>query len=242
MGPGPQTLERNQPRPPQRGGPDVDDLLIKEAKRRRRRRRLWIAAVSAVFASVIGLGISSLTSGSAHRTDTKRESSRPPSASGAGPVPCSPSQLTASVAFDQTGTDLGAITLSNAGAHPCALSGQPKVVVFDGSGAALSLEETVLQRAGLPAAPIHPIVLSADRRVPQAIVAFDWTWCGGPPPGALRFSVAFAQWHSALMIPNSGIAPAGFAPADCAYSGDHSLFAVDDVRGFGHDGIEAASS
>jgi hypothetical protein len=233
----PGTLKRNERLPAIAGMPHVDDLLIREAKRRHRRRLLLIAAVFVVFGSSIGLGISSLTSGSAHRIGTKPKSSRTPPPPAAAPGACSPSQLTASVVFNQTGADLGAIKLTNTAAHPCSLAGQPKVDIIDGAGAGLSLDETIFQRAGLPPASTHPIILTADGRSPQAIIEFDWTWCGSPP-GALQFSVAFSKWQSVLTVPNSEINPQGFAPADCSDSGGHSLFAVDDVRSFGDDGIE----
>lgn len=149
--------------------------------------------------------------------------------------PCSARQLTATVTFNQSGTDLGAIRLTDTTARACSLAGQPHVVVVDGAGNVLGLSESTFHRAPDWAPPANPIVLSPGGVLPQAIVQLDWTWCG-PRPGRIRFEIRFSGWPSALTVPNASISPSGFTPAPCAGAGQ-ALFAVDFVRGLGRDGI-----
>jgi hypothetical protein len=149
---------------------------------------------------------------------------------------CSSGQLTATVAFNLSGTELGAITLTNTGARACSLAGQPNVVVLDSAGNALRLSESIFHRAPDWPPPSSPIVLSPGGALPHAIVELDWTWCG-PPPGRIRFEIRFPGWPSPLTVPNASISPSGFTPAPCTVSGHRALFAVDVVRGLGSSGI-----
>jgi hypothetical protein len=149
---------------------------------------------------------------------------------------CTVRQLTATVDFNQTGTDLGAIKLTNTSGRACSLSGQPQVMLLDGSGVVLDLNQSVFHQAPDWPAPSSPIVLSAARALPQAVVQLDWTWCGAPP-GKVRFQIRFEGWPSPLMVANSDVFPPGFAPAGCTDSGGQPLLAVDYVRGFGRRGV-----
>ncbi len=219
--------------------PSVEDLIIKEARRRHRRRLLLVSGV-AVVVSLLGFEIANIWGGSPHRSHGRTVSTRP-SARPATLTSCSVGQLMATVVFNQSRTDLGAIKLTNMAAHPCSLSGRPRVTIIDGLGGPLDLHQSPFQRAGLPPPPRQPIVLSANRSLPQAIVELDLTWCG-KPPGAVQFGVQFSNWRETLTVPNSAISPAGFVPADCTDSGLSPLLAVDDVRALGQDGVVTAGS
>jgi uncharacterized protein DUF4232 len=219
--------------------PRVDDLIIEEARRRHRRRLLGVSAVVVVVLGLIGFGLATvLGTGVPQRSTGTTVSTRPPPAVSALSS-CSVGQLAVTVAFNESGTDLGAIKLVNTSARPCSLSGQPKVGIVNGSGSVLGLDESPYQRAGLPSPPTQPIALLADRALPQAIVELDWTWCG-TPPGPVQFTIQFPDWQHALTVPNTAVTPAGFVPAGCADSGGNPLLAVDDVRGFGQNGIVTA--
>jgi Protein of unknown function (DUF4232) len=222
--------------------PRADDLIIKEARRRHRRRLLGASTVVAVFLGLIAFGTATILGGSPHRSSGRTASTRlppqPPALSS-----CSTDQLAATVAFNQSGTDLGAIKLTNTSARPCSLSGQPKVVIINGSGSALGENETVFQRAGLPPPfpPTQAIALSANRQLPQAVVELEWDWCGAPP-GSIQFKIQFSGWPQALTVPYSAISPSGFVPENCNDSGLRPLLAVDGVRGLGQDGIVTAGA
>lgn len=149
---------------------------------------------------------------------------------------CTANQLTATVAFNATGTELGAIRLSNTAGEACSLSGQPTVTVLGDNGAPLAQTESIYHRAPDWPPPVRPIVLSPSGELPQAIVEIDWVWCG-PSPRQLEFQVRFSAWSSPLDIPGTAISPSGFSPAQCSSSGTGALFAVDYVRGFGSNGI-----
>ncbi len=219
--------------------PRVDDLIIEEARRRHRRRLLGVSAVVVVVLGLIGFGLANILGGRHDRDDGEHPSSPSPQVSALSS--CSVGQLAATVAFNGSGTDLGAIKLVNTSAHPCSLSGQPTVEIVDGSGIVLGLDESPYQRAGLPSPPTQPIALSADRALPQAIVELDWTWCG-TPTGPMQFTIQFPDWPHALTVPNAAVTPSGFVPAGCADSGGNPLLAVDAVRGFGQDGIVTTGS
>jgi len=148
---------------------------------------------------------------------------------------CTTGQLEGSVVFNATGTDLGAIKISNTSGSACSLDGRPDVTVLNAQGTALALNEVPFQRAGLPVTH-GPVDLSPGSAPPQAIVELDWTWCG-PAPGNLEFQVRFAGWSTPLVIPSPDVLPIGFVPAGCGISGGTALFAVDYVRGFGSNGI-----
>jgi hypothetical protein len=219
----------------------VDDLIIKEARRRHRRRLLGVSAVVVVVLGLIGFGLATiLGAGGRQRSNQTTVSTRPPPQVSALSS-CSVGQLSATVAFNGSGTDLGAIKLVNTSAHPCSLSGQPTVEIVNGSGIVLDLDESPYQRAGLPSPPTQPIALSANRSLPQAIVELDWTWCG-TPTGPMHFKIQFPDWPQALTVPNAAVTPSGFVPAGCADSGGNPLLAVDAVRGFGQDGIVITGS
>ena len=151
-------------------------------------------------------------------------------------VDCTANQLTATVAFNATGTELGAIKLSNKTDKQCSLSGQPTVTVLGGTGVPLTLAESTYHRAPDWPPPTSPVVLSSSGTLPQAIVELDWMWCG-PSPGELQFQVLFSGWPSPLVVPSSSISPAGFSPAHCSSVEAGALFAVDYVCGFGTNGI-----
>lgn len=218
--------------------PKADDLIIKEARRRHRRRLLGVSILVALVLALIGFGVANIQRGSPHRSSARTVITRPP------PQPavlssCSAGQLAATVAFNQSGTDLGAIRMTNTSTRPCSLGGQPDVVIINGSGSALDLKETQYERAALPPPPTQPIALSANGRLPQAVVELDWTWCGAPP-GSIQFTIQFSGWPRALTVPYSSISPPGFVPANCNDSGLAPLLAVDSVRGLGADGVITA--
>lgn len=149
---------------------------------------------------------------------------------------CAENQLTGTVAFNATGTELGAIRLSNETSHSCSLAGQPTVTVLAGNGTPLALTESTYHRAPDWPPPTSPVVLSPSGALPQAIVGLDWIWCG-PAPGELQFQVRFSGWPSPLVVTPSSVSPLGFSPASCSSSGLGSLFAVDYVRGVGPNGV-----
>lgn len=157
------------------------------------------------------------------------------------PVAQCTSDLSASVAFNATGTELGDLRLTNRSAAPCSLFGQPKVTAISTDGTALDMTEVVLHRAPDWPPPTSPIVLSASGALPQAIVSLDWTWCG-TVPSIGQFDVLFSGWSAPLVIPDSAISPPNVVPASCDISGNHTLWAVDYVRGFGREGIIGPSS
>jgi hypothetical protein len=219
------------------------ELLFKEARRRRRRRVLFMSTSVTVAAGLVAFGLSGGHAAPGHRPVART----PGRVARTRPVPalvtCTPAHLAATVAFNATGTDLGAIRLTNTAAQPCSLSGQPAVAVLDAAGVPLTPPESVFARAGLPppSAVPRPVTLSPRGALPQAIIEVDWFWCGGPPAG-IEFRVQFAGWLSSLTVPGSAISPAGFAPASCANSGGHPLMAVDVVRGLGTDGVIVPSA
>jgi hypothetical protein len=213
--------------------PGADDLIIKEARRRHRRRILGVTVVAAALA-VTGFELAS-TGGAARRQSHARTLDTHPRPLAPGLSSCAVGQLTATVVF-QSGSDLGAIRLTNTAAARCTLSGRPTVTIVAGSGRPLVLNESAFARAGLPAPPTQPVALSANRALPQGIVELDWTWCGAPP-GPVSFKIEFRRWPQALTVPYSAVAPAGFVPAGCGDSGLRPLLAVDGVRGIRPDGV-----
>lgn len=217
------------------------EALIKEARRRRRRRVAVIGGsivlVGALIATVAVLQSSTPPTPSATRS--ARSTAAAPSA-GTIPRTCSPSQLTATVVFNQSGTDLGAIKLTNSSSKACSLSGRPQVSVFSGAGRALATTEVTFARAGLPEKPPGPLVLFADRTLPQGIVELDWYWCGASP-GAISFKIQFSKWSSPLVIPNQAVSPAEFMPDVPPVCPKLALFAVDEIRGLTSNGFTAAT-
>ncbi len=203
---------------------------------------LATAAVVGAVALVIAYGPRSSRPGPGHvpatqpapGTTVPTPTSTPKTSVAAGA--CAASQLTATVAFNQSGAELGAIRLTNTGAQQCTLSGQPKVQALDGRGAALDLSESTYHRAPDWPPPSSPIVLSPSGALPQAIVELDWTWCSASP-GRVSFAIRFSGWPSPLDVANTAVSPPGFSPASCTDSGGQPLFAVDSVRGFGSNGI-----
>lgn len=149
---------------------------------------------------------------------------------------CAPNQLTGTVAFNATQSELGAINLSNTSSQSCSLSGRPTVTILGDNGLPLSQNETTYHRAPDWPPPTSPIVLSASGALPQAVVELDWVWCGSTPH-QLEVQVRFPTWSSPLDIPGTSISPSGFSPATCSSTGLSALFSVDDVRGFGQNGI-----
>lgn len=204
---------------------------------KRRRIAVVVATVAVVGAIVLAFvyGPRSSQLGPAPAPATQRTLGSSPTTS-VPFSPCSARQLTATVDFNQSGTDLGAVKLTNTAGQACSLAGQPKVIVLDGAGKALNLSQSIFHQAPDWPPPPNPIVLSPARALPQAIIDLDWTWCG-PAPGKIRFEVQFSGWPSPLTVPNSSIVPSGFVPAPCTNVEIRPLFAVDYVRGFGSNGI-----
>ncbi len=209
--------------------------LWRHHRARTRRRRLTVLLASVAVAAAIVLAVI-YGPRSAQIGPNQVPVTQPTQATTVPSRPCTAHQLTASVAFNQSGTALGAIKLTDTSAQSCSLAGQPRVVVLDGAGNALDLSESVFHQAPDWPPPPTPIVLSPHRAPPQAIVELDWTWCG-PAPGKIRFEIRFSGWPAPLVVPNSSISPSGFGPAPCTDSGLHALLAVDDVRGLGRNGI-----
>jgi hypothetical protein len=202
-------------------------------------RRLAVLCTSVAVAGVIVLAVvygprSAPTGPHPGPATQPTLGSSPPNPAASGP--CSSAQLAATVAFTQSGTELGAIRLTNTATRACSLAGRPNVVVRDGAGSRLGLSQSIFHRAPDWPPPPNPIVLAPGGALPQAIVQLDWTWCG-PSPGRIRFEIRFPGWPSPLTVPDASIFPSGFTPAPCAAPGERSLFAVDVVRGFGSDGI-----
>jgi hypothetical protein len=215
-------------------------LLIKEAKRRHRRR---LSLMAVVALACVGLAVAGVMLGStpARLPAGKPKTAHLPGPASAAGATCSAAQLHATVAFNQTGTDLGAIKFTNSSAEACSLSGQPEVFVVNGAGRRVDLAESKFARAGLPPGTSSPVVLSSSSRQPHAIVELDWSWCG-TPLGAITFEVEFPGWSSPLVVPNSAISPAGFSPQVPAGCPGTALFAVDVVRGFSQNGIAVPTS
>jgi Protein of unknown function (DUF4232) len=196
-----------------------------------------VAVIGAVILVVAyGPRSSRLGPNAALGTTPKPGSSLPSSTSPLSDAFCQAAQLRATVSFNQSGTDLGAVRLTNTTARACALSGQPTVRVLDGAGKALKLTESIYQRAPDWPPPTRPIILSPAGALPQGIVEIEWTWCG-TPPGSFRFEIQFPGWTSPLDVPNTDISPGGFVPASCTNSDQQPLLAVDDVRGVDRNGI-----
>lgn len=175
---------------------------------------LATAAVVGAVALVIAYGPRSSRPGPGHvpatqpapGTTVPTPTSTPKTSVAAGA--CAASQLTATVAFNQSGAELGAIRLTNTGAQQCTLSGQPKVQALDGRGAALDLSESTYHRAPDWPPPSSPIVLSPSGALPQAIVELDWTWCSASP-GRVSFAIRFSGWPSPLDVANTAVSPLG---------------------------------
>jgi hypothetical protein len=146
---------------------------------------------------------------------------------------CAKNQLDAAVVFNQPGTELGAIRLTNTTKFACSLSGRPQIVVNDSSGSSLGLSETAYHRAPDLVAPNSPIVLSASGSTKQAVVELDW--CGFQTHDGY-IDVRFSGWTSALVVEDSSFAPPGFSPPACL-DPSQKLLAVDFVRAFGSKGV-----
>jgi hypothetical protein len=155
---------------------------------------------------------------------------------------CSARHLVGSVVFNATGTDLGAIKLTNQASKTCWMIGRPTVMVVDKGGHSLTQPDTVFARAGLPppTGTVPFVLLSAAKASPQAIVEMDWTQCS-PVSSDIKFRITFPNWTSPLKITASDIRPRGFKPAGCANSGLRPLFAIDDVRSVGRNGIVSST-
>jgi hypothetical protein len=152
-----------------------------------------------------------------------------PSTSGA----CARNQLEAAVVFNQPGTELGAIRLTNTTKSACSLSGRPQIVVNDSIGHNLGLSETAYNRAPDLGAPKTPIVLSASGSSKEAVVELDW--CGFQTHGGY-IDIRFSGWTNALVVEDSSFAPPGFSPPACL-DPSQKLLAVDVVRAFGSSGV-----
>ena len=173
--------------------------------------------------------------GSLHATPSSATTPLPHETTSTVASACTAGQLMGSVTFNATGTELGAVKLSNTSASACSLQGRPAVTVLNAHGTALDLDEVPLRRAGLPAAH-GPVNLSPGPASPHAIVELDWTWCGAQP-GNLAFQILFAGWSAPLVIASSDVLPVGFVPVGCSTSGGNALLAVDYVREIGPNGI-----
>jgi hypothetical protein len=217
-----------------------EEALIKEAKRRHRRRVTTIAASFVVVGVLIASAVI-LMSATPNAPASKEASTSPRSPSSPGPPTCSPGQLVASVAFNQSGTDLGAIKLTNSSVKTCSLSGRPQVSVINGSDNTLDTTEVPYARAGLAPQPNGQVVLSANGTSPHGVVELDWFWCGAPP-GAVSLEVRFSNWSSPLFVPNGAVSPAGFAPDVPSGCPDTALFAVDTIRALGPNGVIVPAS
>ena len=226
--------------PSRQGGALDEELLIKEAKRRHRRRLGLVGAV-VVLLAVVAWGFSVLLSTSPPAKQRSPVSPQKPPATAAVASSCQQGQLSAVVAFNQSGSDLGAIKLANTSKQACTLSGRPQVSVINGTGNDLGVVESPYGRAGLPQGPTSPVVLSSSSGSPQAIVELDWQWCGSPP-GTTSFDIRFSGWSSPLVIPNAAVSPAGFSPSVPDGCPNTALFAVDVVRGLYPDGVVAGTS
>ena len=146
---------------------------------------------------------------------------------------CAADQLAATVVFNQLGTELGAIKLTNTAGRACALSGRPQIVVYDGAGHSLGLKESADDRSPDLPAPAKPIELSASGSSPQAVVEVDW--CGFQTSGG-QIDIRFAGWSEPLVEEGSSIKPSGFSPPSCL-DPSQKLLAVDYVRGLTSGGV-----
>jgi hypothetical protein len=226
----------------------VDEwALIKEARRRHRRRLASIAAAIVVIGVLITLAVVLLSS--TPNVPAGKAANRAPRSHSVvlTPARCSPNQLAATVLFNASHTDLGAIKLSNTSAKACSLSGRPQVDVLNvtgsnGTDSVLNTVELPFARAGLPPPQQNASVqLSAGGSFPQGIVELDWYWCGAPP-GPVSFEVWFPKWSLPLTVPVQAVSPAGFLPAVPSGCPSTAVFAVDVIRGLGPNGVIVPTS
>ena len=185
-------------------------LASHEASRRRTpltrgRAVAWAFAVVAVL--VVALISVDLVRSRPVHTPTK-----PPPSTAPTTGVCTATQLTATVVFNQLGTELGAIRLSNTASTPCSLSGRPQVVVYDQAGHSLGLEESAYQRAPDLPAPTRPVELGASGSSSQGIVELDW--CGFTTTGG-HIDIRFGGWTEPVVEQDSSIRPVGFSPPKC---------------------------
>ena len=180
----------------------------------------WAAAVVAVL-------LVALISIHLVQSPTVKHPTVPPPSKAPVTGACNESQLTAAIVFNQPGTELGAIRLTNGGSRPCSLSGRPQVVVYDGAGDNLGLEESAYQQAPDLPTPRSPIQLGSSGSSSQAVVDLDW--CGFTTTSG-HIDIRFAGWTNPLVEQDSSIRPLGFSPPGCPDL-SQTLFAVDDVRG-----------
>lgn len=223
---------------------DVVDqqALIKEARRRHRRRLASIAAAIVLMGVLIASAVALLSS--SPKTPERKADARTHRSHSVvlSPARCSPGQLVATAVFNQSGSDLGAIKVSNTSAKACSLSGRPQVDVLNvtgsnGTDSLLNTVELPFARAGLPPPqPNAAVELSANSAYPQGIIELDWYWCGAPP-GPVSFEIYFPKWSLPLSVPVQDVSPAGFRPAVPAGCPNTALFAVDVIRGLGSSGI-----
>ncbi|MGO9344714.1 MAG: DUF4232 domain-containing protein [Acidimicrobiales bacterium] len=179
----------------------------------------WAAAIA--VALVIALVSVQLAQSHSVRTPTG-----PPPTKASTTGACAKSQLKADVVFNQPGTELGAIQLTDTSKRACSLSGRPQIVVYDSTGHSLGLSESVYRQAPDLPAPKSPIDLSASGSAPQAIVDLDW--CGFQTLHG-EIGIRFSGWTGELVVQDSSIMPPGFSPPSCL-DPSQRLLAVDYVR------------
>jgi hypothetical protein len=180
-----------------------------------------------VWACVIALVIVvAIVSVQLVQSNSVRTPTGPPPTNASTSGACARSQLKADVAFNQPGTELGAVRLTDTSKVACTLFGRPQLVVYDATGHSLGLSESAYQRAPDLPAPKSPIDLAASGSAPQAVVELDW--CGFQTVHG-KIGIRFSGWAGELVVKDSSIMPQGFSPPACL-DPSQRFFAVDYVR------------
>ncbi len=192
------------------------------------RRRVRLSRGRAIaWAGVIAVAlVVALVSLDVARSGSVKTPTGPSPAKAYTSAACSKSQLEADVVFNQPGTELGAIRITDTSNLSCSLSGRPQIVVYDAAGHSLDLSESADQRAPDLPAPKTPVELPASGSAPQAVVELDW--CGFQTLHG-EIGIRFSGWTGALVVPGSSIMPTGFSPPACLDPAQR-LLAVDYVR------------
>ncbi len=204
---------------------DSTSLLTSSAPNERRVRLSRGRAI--VWACVIALVIVVVVvSVQLVQSNPVRTPTGPPPTKASTSGACARSQLKADVVFNQPGTELGAVRLTDTSKVACTLSGRPQIVVYDATGHGLGLSESAYQQAPDLPAPRRPIHLAASGSAPQAVVELDW--CGFQTVHG-EIGIRFSGWGGELVVQDSSIMPKGFSPPACL-DPSQRFFAVDYVR------------
>jgi Protein of unknown function (DUF4232) len=158
--------------PPKPPSPhDELEALIKEARARQLRRRL-LGAAGVAIAAAVGLSIHAFVTGGNPSNVAQ------PTAEGGGATGplCRAAQLSAVASFQgATGSQLGAVKLTNSGGTACSLPSAPPLVriVWDGRKMAARQIDGMAASGGTPVRVLAP----GD----PAFIFMQWSnWCGKP--------------------------------------------------------------